>query len=115
MALADCTSDNSPSFGGSRGLSRLRSEQGLTDSLSLRVAGQGLWERILTVTVLSPCPALVAVPLPAGQGVSWLSLAGVLLPLGSGWNPGRPRCPVPFLSLRGRGMILPEVFSFSFN
>lgn len=53
--------------------------------------------------------------LVGGSWESRVSPAGVLLPLGSGWNPACPQRPVLFLSLRGRRMILPEVFSFSFN
>lgn len=106
VALADCTSDNSPFVLGAPGVFRLRSEQELTDSLSLRAAGRGLWERILTVcAVPMPSSCRSASTCRAGSllvGESWVSrvsLAGVLLPLGSGWNPAHPRCPVPFLSL----------------
>lgn len=108
VALADCTSDNSPLVLGAPGVFHLHSKQELTDSLSLRVAGRGLWERILTVCAVpmpSSCRSASASTCRAGSllvGESWVSrvsLAGVLLPLGSGWNPARPRCPVPFLSV----------------
>lgn len=105
--------------GGSRGLPCLCSEWGLTDSLSLRVALEENPDRHCPVPMPSSCRS--ASTCRAGSvlvGGSWesrVSPAGVLLPLGSGWNPACPQRPVLFLSLRGRRMILPEVFSFSFN